>query len=227
MIPRKRGNSRQGVAADNRCGGASADDGPETSSEGRTLTAKRHHGHGPKRIMNGRYDPNVLEGLRRKLEASGRQPPHPSFKHIDFHPSWGAWRVQLPGICGSGITFFGFGDYGGPEAALIEAQFHRDEAYAKQGLDPYMRVRDRYTKQQRGSLLSIQEITDPRRNNAQYVVGSWMVTVGGKARQVKVRRVFGRLRTREEAWEIVESAVRDGMAAEADRQRLEHEQKTQ
>jgi hypothetical protein len=50
-----------------------------------------------------------------------------------------------------------------------------------------------------------------------------MVTVGGKPRQVKVRRVFGRLRTREEAWEIVESAVRDGMAAEADRQRLENE----
>lgn len=173
--------------------------------------------------MQGRYDPDALERLRRKLQESGQEPPCPSFKHIDFHPSWGGWRVDLPGICGYGITFFSFTDYGGAESALIEAQFHRDEAYAKLGLDPYMRVRDRFTKQQRGSLLSIQEITDSRRNGAKYIIGSWMATVGGIARRVKVRRAFGRLRTREQAWEIVESAVRDGMAAEAERQRLEYE----
>ena len=187
------------------------------------MTAKRHHGHGPKRHMRGRYDPDTLEGLRRKLQASGQEPPCPSFKHIDYHPSWAGWRVELPGICGYGITYFSFMDYGGPESALIEAQYHRDEAYTKLGLDPYMRVRDRFTKQQRGSLLSIHEFSDSLRSGAKYIIGSWVATVGDTSRQVKVRREFGRLRTREQAWEIVESAVREGMAAEAERQRLEYE----
>jgi hypothetical protein len=169
--------------------------------------------------MRNAYCAQRLDGLRRTIEMAGRKPPLPTFKHIDYHPSWGGWRVQLPGIVGGGITYFSIAEYGNSESALIEAQYHRDDAYAKVGLDPYMRVRQRFSKRQRNQLLCIQEISDPRRGGAMYIVGSWQAQINGAVRQVKVRRQFGTLRTRQEAWDIVEAAVKAGLAEEAAREK--------
>lgn len=165
------------------------------------------------------YDAQALEALRSKLQAAGQQIPHNSLLNISYHRRWGGWRVMLPSICGKEVTYFFFSDYGGPEAALLEAQTYRDDAFAKVGLDPFMRLRDRCTKRERGDLLSIWEAPSYRGTNEQFIIGSWMAMVDGKVRQRKVSRAFGRARTRQQAWDQVEAIVRAGVAAEAERRK--------
>ncbi|ART61058.1 hypothetical protein CBP36_18945 (plasmid) [Acidovorax carolinensis] len=111
--------------------------------------------------MLGVYDPGALEKLRGKILASGAHPPNASFRLIDYAASWGGWRVQLPGVLGHGTFYFYFSDYGGREPALIEAQYFRDEAYAKAGVDLYMRARQRFSKVARNSILNITEAVAP------------------------------------------------------------------
>ena len=132
------------------------------------------------------YDAQALEALRSKLQAAGQQMPHNSLLNISYHRRWGGWRVMLPSICGKEVTYFFFSDYGGPEAALLEAQIYRDDAFAKVGLDPFMRLRDRCTKRERGDLLSIWEAPSYRGTNEQFIIGSWMAMVDGTI--IKVHR---------------------------------------
>jgi len=171
-----------------------------------------------KRRLPGALDRTELLALRERIVASGEKPPDPSYKNIDWHVSWAAWRVQLPYFCGGGITYFPMADYGGTEAALIEAQYHRDEAYERAGVDVYARVRSSHRRvNNRESLLPISEIMD---RNSKTILGCWMETVDGHVRQRKVKRAFGALRTREEAWAQVEAIVRQKVAEEAQRRRV-------
>lgn len=170
------------------------------------------------RRWHGAFDRAALVALRDRIVATGEKPPDPSLKNIDWHVSWAAWRVQLPYFCGGGITYFPISDYGGPEAALIQAQYHRDEAYERAGVDVYARVRSSHRRVNDGeSLLPISEIVD---RNTKTIVGCWMETVDGHARQRKVKRAFGALRTRNEAWAQVEAIVREKVADEAQRRRV-------
>lgn len=182
-------------------------------------TGESHRGHWPKRNMRTAFKPAVLQALREKLLAAGQQPPDPSFKCIDFHASWSAWRVQLPSLIGKEILYFSFSDYGGSESALIQAQYHRDDSFAKAGIDLYMRVRQRYSKKARDSVLNINEGVDGRTGN-HFIAGSWMVNTNGAPRQKKVSRTFGALRTRQEAWNQVEMLVKAGMKEEAERAKV-------
>ena len=160
----------------------------------------------------------ALLALRERIVVTGEKPPDPSFKNIDWHRSWAAWRVQLPYFCGGGITYFPMADYGGTEAALIQAQYHRDEAYERAGVDVYARVRSSHRRVNDGeSLLSISEIMDRKTKT---ILGCWMETADGHARQRKVKRAFGALRTRDEAWAQVEAIVRQKVAEEAQRRRV-------
>lgn len=125
--------------------------------------------------------------------------------------------MQLPYFCGGGITDFPMADYGGTEAALIQVQYHRDEAYELAGVDVYARLRSTHRRVNDGeSLLFISEIMD---RTTKTILGCWMETVDGHARQRKVKRAFGALRTRDEAWAQVEAIVRQKVAEEAQRRR--------
>lgn len=170
--------------------------------------------HLPKKNMLGVYDPHGLAQLRDKLRAAGHEPPDPSFRLIDYHPSWYGWRVQLTGLVGAGVTYFQFSDYGGSEAALIEAQYFRDAAFAKAGVGLYMRVRQRFSKRAKNTVLSMFEATD-RRNGRKAIVGTWVATEHGVSRQRRGSRSYGRIRSREAAWDEVESIVRAAVTQEA------------
>lgn len=67
------------------------------------------------------------------------------------------------------------------------------------------------------SLLAITEVMD---RNTQTILGCWMETVDGQAKQRKVKRAFGSLRSRDEAWAQVEAIVRQKVAEEAHRRRV-------
>lgn len=170
------------------------------------------------RRLLGPFHSTALLALRERIAATGDKPPDRSFKNIDWHSTWAAWRVQLPFFCGGGITYFPMADYGGPEAALIQAQYHRDEAYERAGIDVYARVRSSHRRVNEGeSLLSISEVMD---RNTKTILGCWMETVDGQAKQRKVKRAFGALRSRDEAWAQVEAIVRQKVAEEAQRRRM-------
>lgn len=172
--------------------------------------------------MNGIYSQDRLKTLLRNIKNSGATPPDPSFVLIDYHQSWSAWRVQLPGLVGYGTRYFSFKAYGDPEAALIEAQYFRDDAFEKTGIDLYARSRTRFTKQEAGTTLCIHEGVDYR-NGGRFIFGTWQETGrDGVSRQRRVSRTFGRLRTRDEAWSEVEHLVRHGMDQEAERCRRGH-----
>jgi hypothetical protein len=170
------------------------------------------------RHLLGAFDSTAHLVLRERIAATGDKPPDHSFKNIDWHCAWAAWRVQLPYFCGGGISYFPISDYGGPEAALIQAQYHRDEAYERVGVDVYARVRSSHRRVNEGkSLLAITEVMD---RNTQTILGCWMETVDGQAKQRKVKRAFGALRSRDEAWAQVEAIVREKVAEEAQRRRV-------
>ena len=80
-----------------------------------------------------RYESHALERLRARIANAGSRLPSASMKSIGWMSDAGLWRVQLPAFA-EGLaarqTYFSPRDYGGIEAALIEAQYFRDEVFA-------------------------------------------------------------------------------------------------
>ena len=80
-----------------------------------------------------RYESHALERLRARIASAGSRLPSASMKSIGWMSDAGLWRVQLPAFA-KGLaarqTYFSPRDYGGIEAALIEAQYFRDEVFA-------------------------------------------------------------------------------------------------
>lgn len=155
---------------------------------------------------------HVFVDLMARISAAGRELPDSSMKCVDWHKQWGAWRVLLPRFCGGGQSYFSPLNYGGVEAALIEAQYFRDEAYHTAGVSLHARIRPTKKRRERGQVLPITEIFDARRNHT-LVVGYWMETIDGVSQQRKVRRVIGP-RSYDEAWAEVTAIVQSSVAAE-------------
>ena len=165
-------------------------------------------------------DQQILQGLRQRIAAAGRTLPDPSMKCIEWRACWAGWRVQLPRFCGGKQIYFSHHNYGGAEAALIEAQYFRDEAFKAAGVGLYEPIRPTKKRRDRGQVLPVAETYDPRRNHY-LVVGYWMETINGERKQRRISRVIGK-RTREELWAEVEEIVRRKVSEEAQRrQRLE------
>lgn len=85
--------------------------------------------------------------------------------HRSGRDRWAGWRVQLPRFCGGKQIYFSRHNYGGAEAALIEAQYFRDESFKAAGVGLHEPIRPT-KKRERGQVLPVAETYDPRRNHS-------------------------------------------------------------
>lgn len=154
------------------------------------------------------YEPQALERLRARIASAGSRLPSASMKSIGWMSDAGLWRVQLPAFA-EGLaarqTYFSPRDYGGIEAALIEAQYFRDEVFACRKYKPEAQTYLTRKRAVRGLALPISCVFDPRRQTHR-VIGFWMETVDGVRKQRKVSRSVGR-HGFEDAWYEVAAIV--------------------
>jgi len=162
-------------------------------------------------------NPQGLEELRERIRLAGRDLPEPSLKCISWKSEWGCWRVLLPRFCGGHQVYFSPHNYGSRAAALIEAQYYRDNAYREAGVDLYARVRPTLKRRSRQASQPISE-TYCEHGKHFKVTGYWMETRNGVSKQRKVARVIGP-RSREQAWMEVEAIVKAAIDAETQRVR--------
>ena len=152
--------------------------------------------------------------LRSDMARAGQPVPDQSMRGIAWHKVWSGWRTQLPIACQSALQYFSGANYGGWEAALLQAQHHRDAEYKKVGADIHSRKRVKISSLNTCGVL----VVYAAKRGKYQARATWMETVNGKLKQRAVMRTISPgLRTQEQAIEEVKLIMLSGVAAENQR----------